>query len=237
MKRLLSVLIVAMILYCLPDLKVDAAFPQEEAPTAPTFLLEIREKQSEAGKYLVVELLSNDSIKDFGAGSGNLFVQNGSGADATEYFACEEISSEKLLDMTVNTETWHWGASAKDFINGDSVEAGVWVTYTLAISDSIPDDTYTFCMSLGTDFINVQFEPYSCAGKEIQAALSLGYSEPLYGDLTGDGVISREDAIQLFQMVSKGSKNIEKGLNDINQDGIINNRDAILLFRMAASAK
>lgn len=156
MKRVCALLLAFSMVLSVGTVGVSAATENDLLTT--DFSLAI----SEVDKTLTVALNCSKDISGFNSGSGDMSIKDSSGNDVARYFTLTAITAGELLDMTKVINTSHWGASAEDYENGDSMEAGTWVTYTYTVSDVIPDDTYTFTMTLGDDFSDIEWQMYSC---------------------------------------------------------------------------
>ena len=129
---------------------------------------------SQTGNTLTVALNCAKDVTGFGAAAGDMSIQNGS-----NYFTLTAITAGVLQDMTANVGDQHWGASAKDYTNGDSMAAGTWVTYTYTVSEEIPAETYTFNMVFDDGCYDIGFSPMAYIGATISGTYTVaGSQEP-----------------------------------------------------------
>ena len=135
MKTLKKIMSLVLVLSMVISVSVPVAFAAAtDDLTVSNFTL----SSSEADGTLTVALICDKEIVAFGSGSGDMSITDSQGNDASGYFTLSKITAGVLQDATVDTSTGHWGASAKDYTNGDTMSAGAWVTYEYTVADTVP---------------------------------------------------------------------------------------------------
>ena len=142
-----------------------SVFATENDVAVTDFNLEINENEG----TITVALVCEKAVTGFMSASAKMSIKTSDGRDASKFFTLSSIKPGVLLDVTPNTEEALWGASFKDSVNGDSMEAGAWVTYTYVVDSEIPEDTYSFVSTFGEDCANAFFELYSCCEQSVSA--------------------------------------------------------------------
>ena len=116
---------------------------------------------------LTVSLVCAEAISAFGAADGVMDYDSAR-------FTLQSIEAGALQDMTPNVAQARFAASAKDYTNGDSMEAGAeWVRYVFQLADTIPDGKYTFTLTL-TNGVDVNFTKYAWSGASVSESWRKG---------------------------------------------------------------
>ena len=109
---------------------------------------------------------------------------------------------------------------------------GVLATLEFTVNeDAAADDFYAITVSYKAgDMIDVSFN-------EINAAVISGgvrVIDIIYGDLNGDGLVNKKDALLLKMYLADNSTEIDLEAADVFADGVVNKKDSLYLRQYLA---